>query len=396
MAYFQWHGLNNKGIDDSGIIFSPNIDSAQVALMYQNIAVMSLRRIRNQSKHSQKVFFHEFITKLALLTTHGIPLHQALGTIFNQITNSYNKANIAAILTNIHRGQSLAEYLKEEFCSSDPYIPALIKSGEESGKIDRSLSLLHEHLEQQAALKRKVAAAITPPIITLFFASTIIIILLIAVVPQFEQLFITLEKPIPTGTARLIGLAKALQNPFFWVLVPIIILIGGILLRILRKNGRLNEIYSQAILTIPWLNHFIIKTEMARFLTMLGVLSDATLPLHRASAIALSSISNLIIIGWFQEVTEKLSLGNPLIQSVKEIPNPAGTVLADLLTPTNSIGVTRKTLSLAITAYEQEALKSINQFTLLIGPILLLFVGGLIFAILIFLYLPLFNLANSI
>jgi type II secretory pathway component PulF len=120
------------------------------------------------------------------------------------------------------------------------------------------------------------------------------------------------------------------------------------------------------------------------------------LPLHRAAAIARTSISNAQIASWIQKVINHLSLGKPLIECAREIPNPAGTALADLLTPTSSIGVTRKTLALAIAAYEQEALKSINHLTLLIGPILLLIVGGLIFAILIFLYLPLFNLANSI
>lgn len=396
MAYFQWHGLNNKGIDDSGIIFSPNIESAQITLMYQNIAVINLRQIRNQSKRSQKLFFHEFITKLALLTAHGIHLHQALATISNQVTNNYNKANTAAILSSINRGLSLAECLKEQFSETEPYITALIKSGEESGTIDRSLSLLQEHLEQQANLKRKFLAAVTPPIITLFFALIIITILLVAVVPQFEQLFITLEKPIPPGTSTLIAIAKTMQNPFFWFFIPIIIASIRLLSAILKKSPRLKQMYSQAILNVPCINQFIIKTELARFLTMLGVLSDAALPLHRAATIAISSFSNATIALWFEKVTEKLALGHPLIQSVKEIPNPAGTMLADLLAPTKSIGLTRKTLSLATTAYEDEALKAINRFTLLIGPILLIFVGGLIFAILIFLYLPLFNLANSI
>lgn len=396
MMYFRWQGLTSTGEESTSLIAAPSYEAAQLTLMYQGIAVFNLHQTRKQSNQAQQLFFNELIAKLALLTTHGLPLHQALAMLSNQASNAYNKANIASILISIRSGYPFAECLKEQFPNIHPYIPALIKSGEESGKIEHSLTILHEHLEQQTTLKKKIVAAATPPILTLLFSLAIIITLLVAVVPQFERLFSTLEKPMPSGTVTLIAIAHCLQNPFFW-LVTALCLAGTLLLhKIIRKNSTLNAWHGRALLHTPYINHLIIKTEFARFLTILGILSDATLPLHHAATIARTSITNTEVAKWIQTVIENLSLGKPLLQCVKEIQNPAGATLADLLAPTSSIGVTRKTLALAIAAYEQEALKSVNRFALLIGPILLLIVGGFIFAILIFLYLPLFNLANSI
>lgn len=394
--YFRWHGLTSTGQESTSLVAAPNYETAQLTLMYQGIAVLDLHPIRSQSHRAQKQFFNELIAKLALLTTHGLLLHQALATIANQTTNPYNKANIAAMITSIRNGQPFAECLREQFTDIHSYIPALIKSGEEGGKIDHIFTILHEHLTQQTTLRKNVVAAATPPILTLSFALTIIVVLLVAVVPQFERLFAALEKPIPPGTATLIDIAHNLQNPFFWGITALCSTGIFLIRKIVRKNAALDSWYNRQLLRIPYINQLIIKTEFARFLTMLGILSDASLPLHRAATIARTSITNTEIATWIQIVIENLSIGKPLIQCVQEIPNPAGLALADLLAPTTSIGVTRKTLALAVAAYEQEVLKSVNRLTLLIGPTLLLMVGGLILTILVFLYLPLFNLANGI
>lgn len=396
MAYFRWHGLSSDGQETSGLISAPNSEAAQLALMYRNVAALRLNQARNQSLRARRRFLVELVAKLALLTHHGLALHKALEIIDLQTTDAYNKANLDALLANSGSGQSFSESIADQFPETSPYVIGLIKSGEESGRMSIMLQILSSHFEDQAALRKKIIAAITPPLLTLLFTITIVIALIIGVVPQFERLFLVLDKQIPPATTSLITLAHFLSSPVFLLSIIPICLAAYAMYRIGQHSTWLSAAWATVFVGVPIVGQVITKLQCSRFLSMVGILSDAGLPLHRAASLALTSVTNSTVRTWLQAVTSDLTLGHPLVQSIKKIPSPLGSLLADLLTPTIALGVKQKTLTLAIDTLDQDALKSISGIIALIGPLLLFVVGGVIFALLIFLYLPLFSLANSI
>lgn len=396
MAYFRWTGLTSKGNDAQGLILAANIEAAQLSLMYDGIAVLKISSTSPQSKTAKKRFLHDLMKKLAVLTSHGLALHQALSIVNHQTSAAYNKANIETLHREVRSGNSLAESIAIHFPETSPYVQALIKSGEESGRICAMLQTLATHLEQQRELRKKIIATATAPLITLLFTAGIIIALLIGVVPQFERLFTILEKPMPPATASLIAVAHALQSPCFLLLIACFIGACMALYKLASKLFWLRKAYDKGLVNLPIIGSIIVRLELSHFLSMIGVLCDATLPLHRAAALATTSTSNVIIAGWLEEINNELKHGKTLIQATTTIPHHIRHELHDLLTPTTTLGIKQKTLALATESLEQDALKILSSIIAIIPPALLIAVGGVIFAILIFLYLPLFNLANSI
>ena len=396
MAYFRWNGLTSKGSEAQGLALAASIEAAQLSLMYHGIAVLKISNTSSQSRRARKRFLHELMVKLAVLTSHGLALHQALGIVNSQTSNPHNKANIETLHREVCSGNSLAESIGIHFPETSPYAQALIKSGEESGRIGPMLQTLATHLEQQAALRKKIIAAATAPLMTLLFTAGIIMVLLIAVVPQFERLFTILEKPMPPATASLIAVAHALQSPLFLLLIACLIGSCVALYHLASRLFWLRKAYDSGLLYLPLIGNIIVRLELSHFLSMIGVLCDATLPLHRAAALATTSTNNVIIAGWLEEITNELKHGKTLVQAVTMLPHYSRQELHDLLAPTVTLGIKQKTLALATQSLEQDALKSLTRIIAIIGPTLLIVVGGVIFSILIFLYLPLFNLANSI
>lgn len=396
MAYFRWNGLTPSGLEEKGLLLAANREAAQLILMYQNIAVLNLKPTRHQTRRSQQQFLHELISKLAIFTSHGLALHQALATLLHQTSSPYNKANILALYQDIRSGVSLADSINTHFPYTSTYVTTLIKSGEESNKINHMLTMITQYLDQQTSLHKKIWSSATPPLLTLIFTCTIIIVLLIGVVPQFEVLFHSLEKPIPQATASLFALAHTLTSSFFYCSMGLI-MAGLILLRkIAVQTPALKLFIDDCILRLPIIGHIIIKLELARFFNIIGILSDAALPLHTAAHLAQTSCSNNKITIWLSSITDELKQGKTLIQAVEVIPHQLKLEMHDLLAPTIILGIKQKTLSLITESFEQDAFKLITRITVIIGPTLLILVGALIFAILIFLYLPLFNLANNI
>lgn len=396
MAYFRWHGITSTGQESSGLIAAPNLEAANLVLMYRSIAVLRINQSIHQSMRARRRFIVELIAKLALLTSHGLTLHKALDIAALQTSDSYNKANINALLADSGSGIPFAESIEDQFPETSSYVIGLIKSGEEGGRMSTILHILSQHFEHQAALRKKIIAAITPPLLTLAFTIAIILALLIGVVPQFERLFLVLDKPIPAATASLIALAHFLTSAQCCLLSTTIVLAGYSIYHIVRRKKLLSTLCNKALVSTPFIGQIIVKLQCSRFLNMVGILSDAGLPLHRAAALALTSVTNSTVKMWLLAVTTNLTLGNSLVQSITKIPGKLGNLLADLLTPTTILGVKQKTLQLAVETLDQDALKSMSKVIALIGPLLIIGVGCIIFALLIFLYLPLFSLANSI
>jgi type IV pilus assembly protein PilC len=387
--------MNGAGVDEKGLVLAPSVEIAHLVLSYRTIAVLSLQPARGQSNRSQQRFLHDLILKFAVLTHHSLPLHQALGIVMHQTPAGHNRANIEALYYEIKRGSSLAEALSLYFSAVSPYVIALLRSSEASGKLASTMQLLAHYFDQQAALRKKIVAAVTPPLLTLAFTLTVLIVLLLAVVPQFERLFAVLEKPIPKATATLLAVAQAVRSWQFCAALACCTTAFWFLVASLTVWRSLRVALHRLQLYIPFVGSIIIRLEMSRFFNIIGILSDAALPLHAAAGLAATSAHNVVIATWLADLTEQLQHGQSLIQAVEALPHPIRQELRDLLAPTETLGVKKETLALACSSLEQDGYKILERIILLIGPLLLLAVGGIIFAILIFLYMPLFSLANS-
>lgn len=392
MSYFRWKGIDTAGRDLTGLILAPTREAAELALMYQGILTVKVTQTLSQSTRAQNKFLRELIAQLALFTSHGLPLYQALTIIAHQTNKMYNKANIESLLTELRAGGTFAESIALLFPQSPPYIGALIQSGEKSGRLDKIFATLSTYLEQQARLGKKIHAALLPPALTLAFTGAIITILLIAVAPQFERLFATLGKELPPATQTLLGASHMMQDPFSWGIA--LLLIGGSFL--LYKLASRFTIRDLLLMKLPIAGSYIAKAELSRFLAIVGILSDSTLPLYQAALLAQAALSNKVIKLWLDLPIKKIAQGKSLIEGTQELPAPYNLLLSDLLSPTTLLGVHQKTVALAVERLDEENARSISKILALISPILLTFVGGIILGILIFLYLPLFSLANNI
>ena len=396
MAYFAWKGITSQGNEAKGVVLASSVEAAQLYLMYDGIALFKIKKKQAQSRRARKRFLHELLAKLAVLTSHGLSLHKALDIINKQTRHVYNKANITTLHHDVNCGQSLADSIAQNFDETSAYLQALIKSGEESGLMGPMLQNIAHHLEQKAALRKKIIAATTGPLITLLFTTVIVVMLLVAVVPQFERLFIVLEKPMPPATAWLVAVAHNIQSLRFIVALGVSFSFIVFFYQYAKRIRWLRKAHAHIILGVPVLGKIVLYLQLSNFLHMIGMLCDATLPLHKAASMAAKSTNNLIVTSWLDDITTQLRHGQPFIEALSVLPAPIRYELSDLLSPTISIGIKQETLALATQSLESDALKLLNRLIAIIGPLLLVCVGAVIFGILVFLYLPLFNLANTI
>jgi type IV pilus assembly protein PilC len=112
----------------------------------------------------------EFSSTLSLLISSGVPILDALGIVSGSVKNQIYKDTIDASIEEVRRGVPLSRPL-----SQNKYIPQILPQmlavGEETGKVDETLSKVAKYLQAETdQLIKNMTTAMEPIILTVLGA----------------------------------------------------------------------------------------------------------------------------------------------------------------------------------------------------------------------------------
>ena len=127
----------------------------------------------------------------------GVPIASAIQILTEQTTSKRLKKVISKVYDRVSSGSTLGLALLQNPKVFDSLTSSLVRSGEESGMLDASLSKLATFLEDQEALRKKIISAMTYPVVVLSIAIIVLGVMVAVVVPQFEKAFKNLNVKMP-------------------------------------------------------------------------------------------------------------------------------------------------------------------------------------------------------
>ena len=160
---------NATGSVVNSIIRADSERSAASILLSQELSPLSiteqnrgsiLDKITNRIRGKDKVFFTR---QLSTLVEAGLPITQSLHTILDQTKNKRMQEVIQDIITSVEGGKTLHDAVaKHPDVFNNIYI-ALVRAGETSGTLDRSLKRLADQQEKDEAMMRRIRGAMYYP-----------------------------------------------------------------------------------------------------------------------------------------------------------------------------------------------------------------------------------------
>ena len=105
----------------------------------------------------------EFYFQLAQFLSAGVDLNHALRHLRQNASGRSYRETSGQLLEQIGRGCTFCEALKDAQKSLPPFDLALLKAGEESGRLDRAFRLLADYYRKQAELLRQVIGGLAYP-----------------------------------------------------------------------------------------------------------------------------------------------------------------------------------------------------------------------------------------
>lgn len=394
---YAWEGINRKGRKVSGQLTGHNPALVKARLRQQGISPGRVHKhspVLPRLTASVKSADITLLTRqLATLLKAGIPLLQAFDIISEGFENRAVRELVQGLKQAIAAGSGLAEALRKQPRYFDALYCNLVAAGEQAGALETLLERVAIHREKSEQLRARIKKAMTYPVAVLVVASVVTSVLLIHVVPQFQNLFAGVDGQLPGFTLQVIALSEFMQRAW-WVVVLGVLAVGVGLRHACRTSADLRYWLDAGLLKTPLAGKLLRKSAVARYARTLSTTFAAGVPLVQA----LDSVAGAAGSGPFKQAIEHMrhdvSTGMQLNQSMITSGLFPGMAIQMTAIGEES-GTLDSMLEKVASHYEADVDNLVDNLTSLMEPLIMVVLGGIVGALVIAMYLPVFQLGSA-
>lgn len=406
MAAYEYQALDANGKTVKGVTNGDHAKQVRDELRAQNLTPLSVKTIsqsaadKSEAKGGQKRRVKIKPSELSILTRQmatllesGMTVEETLSTLTKQSEGHKVKSVISDIRSLVTEGYSLSDAVAMYPASFPEIYRASISAGEESGTLDGVLDRLADYLEDSNAMQQKVTSAIVYPVFLLIACSAILVSMVVFVVPKVVKVYEDSGQELPLLTTAVINTSDFLIDYGVILLVVITGLIFG-LRYLFQQEGPRYWLHSR-YLEIGGIKKMVQNIDTARMARTLSIMVGSGVPIlasMRASeGVMKNSVLRNDLAGAIEEVAQGVSIGRALDKSGHFPP-----LLVHMVASGENSGRLDHMLEKVATATENEMQTRISMMVSLLGPVMILVMGGLVFAIVMAILLPIFNMNQMI
>ncbi len=399
---FQWTGINPQGGRVSGVLKAADAKEAQLSLKKLGIEVITMQPKQgvelgkfNLLPRKKKIKSKDillFTRFLSTMLSAGLPLVQALDIIGRDQENDELKSLLTSLKNNVAGGHALGESFSQFPDSFDDLYCNLIRAGEKSGTLDKTLKRLALYLEKSELLKSKIKKALVYPAVIITVAMIVSLILLLFVVPQFQKMFKSFGGQLPAFTMLVVHLSQFLRS-YWWLVIACIVGIVWAIRSAMRKNKSLQQKIDHYILKIPIIGLILRKGIIARYTRTLATTLEAGMPIVESMKAMAPVMGNSVYSKGIMQISDEVASGHPLAASMvstKLFP----TMATQMIGVGEASGALSDMLHKVADYYEEEVNTIVDNLSNLLEPLIMIVLGVVIGGFVIAMYLPIFKMGS--
>jgi len=396
---FLWQGRDKRGVKLKGqqIAASPNLVRAE--LRRQGINPITVKKKGKPlfggagSRISPKDVA-VFSRQLATMLKSGVPLVTSFQIISGGLKNPRMRTVVDKIRAEVEAGGTLHEALAEYPVQFDELYINLVKAGESAGVLDTILDSVATHKERIESIKGKIKKALYYPAAVIAVAIIVSSILLIYVVPQFEAIFISFGSDLPAFTKMIVNASKFMQAKGVYMMFGLVAVIIGIIMA-KNRSKKFDHTIDRLSLQIPIVGHILQQAAIARFCRTLAITFAAGVPLVDALTIVSGATGNRVYDDAAAQIRGDVAVGHQLQLAMQQT-DLFPSMVVQMAAIGEEAGSLDEMLVKVAEAYEEEVSNAVDALSSLLEPAIIVFVGIVVGAMVIAMYLPIFKMAAVI
>jgi type IV pilus assembly protein PilC len=397
MPYYQCRIAGEDGRVDVRSVLAPSAEECRKAIEAEGALVLSVRRdwsrlggqglrLGRKVKDRDIILFNQ---ELVALIKAGYPILKSLEVISARAKNIFLREILIKVAEEVKRGKALSEaFLPYERLFSPVYTASLM-AGEKGGNLPGSIGRYIQYAKVVTQTRAKIKSAMTYPTILIVFSFILMGILVNFVLPQFADFYKSFQADMPRITRILMSFATATSRRWY-VMVAAFAALAFLLAR-LRRRPDFRYQMDRVKLRVPFGRTIWLESGLSLFSRTLGLLLEAGISLLSAIGIAIQAVPNAWLVRHMQDVPDHIKNGESLSESLAK----AGTFPAlalDMVRIGESSANLQGMLGDMADFYDERVRGKIETLVNLVEPVVIIFMGLVVAAMLLSVYIPIFNI----
>jgi len=334
------------------------------------------------------IFNQQFVT----LIRAGLPILKSLDLLADRLTDEKLGRYIQAVRKEVRTGTILSDAFEKQGVFPPVYVTSVL-AGEKSGSLVEVLDRYVSYQKLTLAVRKKLLVSLLYPCILIVLVISLIFFLVTYVVPNFAELYNSMQAKLPLPTQILIAVGTTART---YVVAGVGILFAlAVTLYFWSKRESSKEILDRIQMRLPVIGEVWTKYQVAQLSRVLGTLLVGGIPLVSALETAGRSLGTVVLRKALDSTAVSVREGRPLSESLGKtglIPDLA----VDMMEVGESTGALPAMLASVAEFYDEDVSTRMAALLSLIEPAIMIFMGIFVAFVLVSLYLPIFSLADTI
>ena len=347
-----------------------------------------------KSKFSNKdVIF--FLTQLSTYIKAGITLTESMKIIMNQSSKNKSKLGIyQSIVYELTMGASFSEAMEKQGNIFPALLINMLKAAEATGELEETLEDMIEYYTDIETTRKDMVSAMTYPVIITVFALGVVGFILLYVIPQFSDIYASMDIELTGLSKFLLDLAEYLKVNIVGILIRVALVII-LLVFLVKKVKSFRRFTQQLLMHIPIVGNIMIYNEMTIFSKTFSSLLRNNVQITQSIDILRKITTNEIYKEIMMKTVENIAAGDKISEAFKDhwaVPD----VAYYMIVTGESTGQLAEMMNTVAHHFQEQHRSIIASLKSLIEPIMIVSLAGIVGVIVISILVPMFDMYNQI
>lgn len=354
---------------------------------YQLMFALSYRKIK-------RLDVADFLRSLAVMTRSGVPLMSALDDAGEHLDNPAMSKVITEIKWSIESGSSLSAALEKHPQLFSDSVVHMIRMGEESGRLDATLTDAAENIRRISRIGVDVKKALLYPAFALAATLGALIFWLQFTVPSLANLYKMMQVDLPQSTRIVLAVSESLQQHLLYYVAGLVVSIFALRL-LIRSNSQLRYYYDRLMLKVPLIGNLIMYSNMTFIFEYFSLMLKSGVDIYSALNVICGSMKNEVFHRELNSIKNGVAKGNSVSDELNRS-SMFPRFVARMIKTGESSGSLTTQLNFIAEEYRDKLNDIIDNLKTAVEPLAILLIGGLMLVIIGALFFPIYKLIGTI
>ncbi|GMU73859.1 MAG: fimbrial assembly protein PilC [Candidatus Campbellbacteria bacterium] len=335
-----------------------------------------------------------FAKNLAAMVDAGLTVSRGVAIMEHQTTSRKFKDVLSQLGGEIQKGTAFSAGLAKFPNVFSTLFVAMVRAGEESGKLGDALRIIAEQMDRSFALKRRIRGALMYPSIILILMVVIGIAMMIYVVPTLTATFKEMEVDLPVSTQFIIAVSDGLAaHPILYIL-GMVAFAAFVVWALRTKQGKRG--FEFLLMRMPVVREITRQANSARMSRTLSSLLSSGVDVVSAINITRDVLQNSYYKEVLVEAEAEIQKGSQISEVFQRHQSIYPPMVTEMVSVGEETGKLPEMFLQIATFFESEVDQKTKDLSTIIEPILMVIIGVAVGFFAVSMIMPIYSISASI